>query len=143
MDSAQVLKRNSVVVRIVLAFLIAVVADYAIQAVPFSFRKLLIDSAVLTGPELGTLEIIVGFLNSIIVTGVCLAFLKRPVIHIAATAAVAQILWIEWMYGFQQGGETWSTAILRYMEHVGVALGAGAVAFLSLHLQRKNKVASV
>jgi hypothetical protein len=130
MSSNQMPIRKAVVVRVILTFLIAGAAAYALQAAPFSLRHFLIESTVLTGPELGVLEIIVGFVNSVIITAICVAILRRPVIHIAATAAITQMLWIEWAYSFRQGGETFALAVLRYTEHVGVMLGAAAVVIL-------------
>jgi hypothetical protein len=136
------LNRKAVAVRVSLAFLIAGVAAYAIQAAPFALRHLIIESTVLAGPELGVLEIIVGFVNSIIVTAICVAILRRPVVHIAVTAVIAQVLWIEWAYGFRQGGETLALAMLRYTEHVGVVIGSAAVVFFASRYLTKHQAAS-
>jgi hypothetical protein len=78
--------------RIASGLVIAAVAAYVVQALPVSFRGLLISSHVLTGPELGVLEIFVGLLNSFIVTFICLIILKRPVVAIAVAAVIAQII---------------------------------------------------
>ena len=130
--------RKPIAGRIILAFVIALIAAYVIQATPLSFRNLIISSSVLTGPELGMLEFSVGFLNSLLVTAVSLLALKRPAIRIALSAGVAQFVWIEWAYGFNQGGDTLVEAILRYAEHFGVLLGAITTTFLCLRFWERN-----
>ena len=121
---------------------ISAVLVFVMQLLPFSFRRLLIDSAVLTGPELGALEITIGFANSLIVTAICLAILKRPVIQIVVAALLSQIAWIEWSYSFRQGGNTLVEALLRYSEHVGVIVGAITAAFLFVRVFSRAKPAS-
>jgi len=120
--------------RIASGLVIAAVAAYVVQALPVSFRGLLISSHVLTGPELGVLETFVGLLNSFIVTFICLIILKRPVVAIAVAAVIAQIIWIEWAYSFRLGGDTVAEAVLRYTEHVGVILGAGGAAWVYIRV---------
>jgi len=139
MGTMRALSDKAVIGRIVLSFLIAAVVAYIVQAVPISFRRLLIGPAVVTAPELGALEIFVGFLNSLIVSTVCLLILRRPVIHVTTGAVIAQILWVEWAYGFRQGGETFAVAILRYTEHVGVILGAVVAAYLYARVSSRNR----
>lgn|SRR3990172_8520407 len=139
MGTMRALGDKAVIGRIVLSLLIAAVVAYIVQAVPISFRKLLIGPAILTAPELGALEILVGFLNSLILSTVCLLILRRPVMHVTAAAVISQILWVEWAYGFRQGGETFAEAILRYTEHVGVILGAMVAAYLFARFSSQGK----
>ena len=142
MFPTQALGNKTIVGKVLLALFIAGVMTFVIQAVPLSFRKLLIEPPVLTGPELGALEILVGFFNSVIVTAICLFLLRRPALYIAVTAVVAQIVWIEWAYSFRQGGETVALAILRYTEHLGVILGATAIVIVVNRVTKNKAVQS-
>lgn len=117
------------VMRTAIAFFIAVVVALILQVLPFSLRRILIEPPVFTGPELWALECAVGFLNSLAVTAICLTILRRPASYISAASIVAQILWVEWAYGFRQGGGPVMQTFLRYAEHVGIVAGALAAAF--------------
>jgi len=125
----QLVGERLLVGRIIGSLILGAFLAFLVQIEPISLRDLLIHSKVFTGPELGAMEAAVGFVNSLVVTGVCLITIKRPIVQVAAGALIAQVIWIEWAYGFRQGGDTLIEAVLRYTEHIGVLLGAAAAAF--------------
>ena len=115
--------------RLIASLALGAFMAFLVQIEPISLRDVFIHSRVFTAPELGVMEAAIGFVHSLVVTGACLIIIKRPIIPVAAAALIAQLIWIEWAYGFRQGGDTSTEAVLRYTEHIGVLLGAGAAAF--------------
>ena len=134
--------RYSNALRILACVILAALITFVLQVLPFSLRRILIGSGVFTGPELAFLEIVVGAVNSFIVTMICLFGLRRPILWLITAAVVVQILGIEMAYGFRQGGATLAEAILRYTEHVGAIVGAAVSFWVHRMLTRGRSSAS-
>ncbi len=113
----------SFAVRLLLCAGVALVLAFVLQLVPFSFRRTFIGGSVFTGPEMSLLEILIGFLDSTIVTTVVLLSLRRPMRWLVAVAVVVQIGLVETSYGFRQGGERLFELMIRYSEDFGVIAG--------------------
>jgi hypothetical protein len=116
--------RRSDPLRIVTCVILAALITFILQVLPFSVRRVLIGSGVLTGPEVAALEVLAGTVNSLIVTAVCLIALRRPRLWLAIAAFAVQVFAVELAYRFRQGGDTINEVLLRYTEHVGILIGA-------------------
>lgn len=134
--------RYSNALRILLCVFLAALIVLILHVLPFSLRRVLIGSGIFTGPELASLEIVVGAANSFIVTLICLFVLRHPILWLTATAVVVQILGIEVAYGFKQGGDTLADALLRYTEHAGAVIGATVALWVYRALTRARRSAS-
>lgn len=113
--------------RVVLGALLALVAVFALQMPPISLRGALIGSKVLTAPELGVMEFVVGLSTSIVVSLLCVAVVRRPSVWLVMAAVLIQLIWNEVARGDSTEAQMAAELVIRYAQQVGAIVGGIAV----------------
>jgi hypothetical protein len=113
---------------IIWSAVISLIAIVLLHQPWLSLQKLL-GTKVFTFPEMAGMKLLVGFLTSLVVVGLCVLLLRRLSLPLVLAAAAVQIVWIEFEWGFSVRAADAGELIVRFAEELGV-VASGVVVVL-------------
>src|SRR5258707_7514473 len=124
---------NRLFVKPLLTGVIALVAIVLLHQPYWSLQKIFIGGGEFSIPEMTLLKMLVRLVTSLVILAICKLLVRRLSYGSIAMAVVAQVLWIEFEWGFSVRAAGTGELMIRFAEELGALLsGALLIAFLSL-----------
>jgi hypothetical protein len=123
---------------IALSAVISLVAIILAHQRQVSLHNIVIGKRALPIFEMAGLELLVGAVTSLLVVGICALALRCFSLALIVTAAVVQILWLEFEWGFSMKATDAGELMVRFAGELGVIAATIALVLLNLWKTRRR-----
>jgi len=125
--------------KLILVAGISLALVFCLQLPSLSLKNMLIVGRAFTVPELAAMELAVGAANSLVVTGLSVLAIRRPLWMPVTTAIVVQLWWVTVVQRQYPSASSPVEFLLNWSLPFGVLLGGVAIMYIARRLGKKDQ----